>query len=309
MPNLPEAAHQLFAQQHGVAATTQLIDVGLQRRQIEHLSRRGDIRLVIRGVYQTPSVRLDGLGRAAAVCLARPDVVVAGVTAGSIWGFRRLPPDARTHVIAPPSANPAITQWVVAYRTDAIRPADIIARRDGVRITTRERTAFDLARSLAPDDLLSVIEQAMADGRTDEHELRRVAADWLTPRRPWAYTFLDQLDRRLAGGPAESHLEVRVGEALRLRNVRGVVRQFPIDLPRYGAARFDLAVPHLKLAIEIDGHPAHGETSGRRNDRRRDRAARRLGWHVHRISAEDYEHRFDESIEAIVALITARRAA
>ncbi|MEM9517235.1 MAG: type IV toxin-antitoxin system AbiEi family antitoxin domain-containing protein [Actinomycetota bacterium] len=309
MSHLPATAHQLFARQHGVAATTQLLEAGLHRRQIETISRCGDIRLVIRGVYQTPSVQLDGFGRAAAVCLARPDVVVSGVTAGSIWGFRRLPPDARTHVIAPPSANPAIARWVVAYRTDAIHAADIITRRDGIRITTRERTAFDLARALAPDDLLSVIEQVMADGHADEHELRRVAADWLTPRRPWAYTFLDQLDRRLAGGPAESHLEVRFGDALRSRGVRGVVRQFPIELPRYGAARFDLAVPHLTLAIEIDGHPVHGETGGRRNDRRRDRAARRLGWHVHRVSAQDYEHRFAESVDAVVALITARRAA
>jgi very-short-patch-repair endonuclease len=175
------------------------------------------------------------------------------------------------------------------YRTAAIHPHDIIERSDGIRVTTRQRTAFDLARVLPSHDLLSVIEQAMRDGRLDDGHLRDVAIDWLSPQRPWARMFLLQLDRRLAGGPAESHPEVVVGEALAAAGVRGLVRQFVIDLPGYGPARFDLAIPRRKLAVEVDVFPTHDETLGRLRDRRRDNAATAIGWTTARLDRATYE--------------------
>jgi hypothetical protein len=103
-PSQP-AAHAVFARQHGVASTRQLVDAGVSLRQIQRLQRHGDLELVLRGAYRTPSVPITELSRCAAVCLARPDVAIAGPTAGRLWGFRRLPPDQRIHVIAPRAAT------------------------------------------------------------------------------------------------------------------------------------------------------------------------------------------------------------
>ena len=78
--------------------------------------------------------------------------------------------------------------------------------------------------------------------------------------------------------------------------ISGLERQYPIDLPGYGRARFDLAVPSLRWAIEVDVHPAHRETAGIVSDRRRDRASQAVGWWTSRVSADDYEEGFDATI-------------
>ncbi|MET0910501.1 MAG: hypothetical protein ABWZ99_13635 [Ilumatobacteraceae bacterium] len=300
MAHLTAAAHRLFATQHGVASVHQLVESGLTHRRIKRLEEHGSIVGVLRGAYRSASWELDELGRCAAVCLARPDVCIAGPTGGRIWGYRRLQRDGRIHVLAPPASNPAIAPWVSTYRTAAIHEHDVVQRCDGVRVTTRARTAFDLARWLGPDDLLSVIEQAIHDGGLTEAELVDVAVDWLSPQRKWATMFLRQLGRRLDGGAADSHPEVRFGAALARRGVSGLSRQYPIVLPGFGQAFFDLAVPRLRLAIELDIHPTHTETMGALADLRRDQAASSIGWRVRRVSRNEYEHFFDRAVSEVV---------
>mgnify|MGYP001819922784 CR=1 FL=1 len=87
MAQLTAAAHDHLARQHGVVGVSQLLESGLGLRQIERLEHDGAIELVVRGVYRSRSVRLDELGRCAAVCLLRDDLVVSGPTAGRLWGF------------------------------------------------------------------------------------------------------------------------------------------------------------------------------------------------------------------------------
>lgn len=302
MTQLTPDAHQAFARQHGVAAVGQLLTAGLSRRQLRHLEQAGAIIPVLRGAYRSPSVPFDELSRCAAVCLARPDVAIAGPTAGRVWGLRRLPRDQRIHVLAPRASNPAIAPWVVPYRTNARHDIDVVQRPDGIRITSRSRTAYDLARWLRPDDLLSVIEQAAHDGDLTDVDMFAVAADWLSPQRPWARMYLRALDRRLPGGAAESHPEVRVASALISAGVQGLVRQHRLELPGYGRARFDLAVPDLRWAIEIDVHPRHRETSGAQSDRSRDNAAAAVGWATTRIDKTRYDSHFNETMAEMATL-------
>jgi very-short-patch-repair endonuclease len=300
MSFLPPAVHRLLARQHGVASTHQLRSLGLSARQIEHHVHGGNLLPVVRGAVRSPAVPFDELGRCAALCLARPEVAIAAQTAGRLWGLRRVAADRRVHLLAPPAANPTIAPWAVTYRTAAVHADDIVQRDDGIRLTTRPRTALDLARHLGDADLLSVIEQVLRDGNHSVDELRSVAVDWMSPRRPWLTRFLALLDRRLAGAPAESHPEVRLGDALRRRGVTGLERQHPVDLPGYGRARFDLALPALRWAIEVDVHPSHEESAGRESDARRDAAAGHAGWLVTRVSRARYETAFDETVEHLV---------
>jgi len=300
--HLDPATHQLLARQHGAVSTRQLVELGYTTRQIRHLAGSGAIVPALRGSFRSPSVPFDELARCAAVCLAHPELAVAGPTAGRIWGLRRLPRDARIHVLAPPASHPSVASWVVAHRTAAVHARDIVQRTDGIRVTTRQRTALDLSRQLRNDDLLSVIEQAMHDGCLTEADMWAVAFDWISPGRPWIQRFAIQLERRLSGAAAESHPEVRVGLALQRAGVVGLVRQFDLELPRHGRVRFDLAVPDLSWAIEIDVHPRHAESAGRRADRRRDAAAARAGWLTSRISRSGYFDRFVDEIAALAHL-------
>lgn len=283
MAHLTAAAHRHFATHHGIASVDQLIACGLTYDRIQRIRQDGGLDLVLPGAYRTPSAPFGELARCAAVSVAHPEVAIAGPTAGRLWGFRRLPDDPRIHILAPPRSHPTRIPWVVPYRTAAIHQRDIVERADGIRLTSRTRTAFDLARFVAPLDLRSIIEQAMRDGRHSEADVYDVAIDWLSPRRPWVRCFLDQFDRRVRGGAAESHHELLLGEALEAAGVSGLVRQHAVVLPRYGPARFDLAVPELKWAIEIDVHPTHGESRGIQSDARRDDAAGSVGWFVSRV--------------------------
>jgi hypothetical protein len=197
---------------------------------------------------------------------------------------------------------------VLPYRTAAFHPEDVEVRPDGISVTSRQRTALDLARTLESVDLLSVIEQAMRDGRLDIDDMRRVAVDWLSPRRPWLRSYLEVLDRRLRGGAADSHYEVLLGDALNAAGIRGLVRQFSIDLPGYGPARFDLAVPELRSAIEIDIFPTHSETAGRESDEWRDRCALELGWVVDRVVEADFGPSLDLTVHRILSSHRQRRS-
>lgn len=288
MVHFTPAALALFERNHGIASRAQLASAGLTQHCIRRLVNAGNLEVVLRGAYRLPGVPLDEMARCTAVCAAHPEMAIAGPTAGRLWGFRRLPADHRVHALAPPHSQPAIASWVVPYRTSAVRPEDTVARPDGILLTGRPRTALDLARFLSPTDLLSVIEQAMKDGGHSRDEMRRVAVDWLSPARPWLRRYLEILDGRLRGGPAESHPEVELGDALDQVGITGLVRQHEIDLPGYGAARFDLAVPSLRWAIEVDVFPTHQETAGRLADRRRDDAAADIGWRVSRVAREDF---------------------
>ena len=307
MAHLTQAAHALLARQHGNVSVEQLLAAGLSLSEVRRLQRAGDLALALRGAYRTPSAPLTDESRCAAVCLARPEVAIAGPTAGRLWGLRRLPFDRRIHVLAPRASQPATVRWVVPYRTDARHDHDVIDRNDGIRVTSRARTAFDLARWLGPGDLLSVIEQVVHDGRLSDDDLLAVAVDWLSPQRPWVRRFFEALDRRLPGGAAESHPEVRVANALRAAGIRGLVRQFAVELPGYGNARFDLSVPALRWAIEVDVHPVHRESRGVASDRRRDNAAAAAGWSTSRIDADTYRHRFNETIAGLAGFHTRRR--
>jgi hypothetical protein len=126
--------------------------------------------------------------------------------------------------------------------------------------------------------------------------------------RPWVRRFLRLLDARYRGAAAESEPELRVYAALRRRGVTDLVRQHPIILPGYGRARFDMAIPELRWALEVDIHPEHRTTEGVANDNRRDDAADEIDWAVRRL-AEGELSAFGATIDSVVHTIQRRRDA
>lgn len=309
MAYLPAEVIDHFATHHGVATHSRLVELGLTRDSILGLRHAGTLDQVLKGVYRIPVAPLDENARCVAACAAHEDAVVCGPTAGRLWGFRRIPSDLRIHVIVKPRRQPSIERWIVPYRTAAIRAEDVIERDDGIRITSRARTALDLARHVGDVDLLSIIEQAVKDGTLTDDALRDVAVDFISKRRPWLRRYLVQLDRRLDGGAAESHQETLLGDALVQAGVTSLVRQFSVDLPGYGPARFDLAVPSMCWAIEVDVFPTHSETEGRRRDHRRDEAAREIGWGVTRVIGPDLGHSLPATVACLRLEFDRRRLA
>ncbi|MEM1335449.1 MAG: type IV toxin-antitoxin system AbiEi family antitoxin domain-containing protein [Actinomycetota bacterium] len=284
MPALTPAANRRLATQHGVISRFQLIDAGLSERGVSRLVARDELIEEHRAVYRIASAPTTEASRSVAVCLARPDAVIAGPTAGRYWSFRRVPDDRRIHVITPRHSAPVQRPHVRGHRTDVIAPSDIVEIADGRRILSRQRTAVDLARSVPADaDLDSILEQAIAKGAVPA-ELLDACLPFVGPKRSWARRVPGRLARRVAGGGGDSHVEVQVGAALAEAGVAGLVRQHPLVLPDGRAIRFDLAIPSIRWAAEVDVFPTHFEADGATADARRDRACASVGWVVRRIT-------------------------
>ncbi len=269
----------------------------------------GLLERVLDGAYGFGGIAADELARCAALCGSRPHLVVAGPTAGRLWELRRTPRDALVHVIAPPASNPCREQWVRAYRTALVFDDEIVRRPDGIRLTSPPRTVVDLTRYVDSWALASTIEHALSRRLCTVGTLHRTALRLATPGRPWVKRFLAVLGQRAPDAPAESHAELRVFEALRSRGVSGLRRQVRLVLPSYGAAYFDVAVPPLQWAVEVDLHPEHLTVEGRARDNERDHSADSVGWVVRRVSElELTPDRFESTIDALV-LSLHRRAA
>jgi very-short-patch-repair endonuclease len=307
MAELGHRAQRRLADQHGAASIPDLLESGMSRWEIGDVVRRGGLVQVLPGAYRTPTVHETVLVRCVAVSRARPETVICGPTAALLRGVRRVAGDRSVDVLAPPASNPSVTPWLVPFRTASWSDSDVEERSDGIRLLRYPRLALDLARFVCDTDLLSVIEQCMHDGRCDDATMRSVAVEWCTPQRGWVKRYLRALDRRVPGPAAESHVEAVIGDRLSAAGLRGLVRQHWIRPPGHRRIRFDLAVPEIRWAVEVDGFPTHRETDGARADRERDNAAAAAGWLVRRIGPGELGSRLDATIEFLCADASARR--
>jgi len=309
MSALLSEALLLASRQHGAIARTQLDHLGFTEHQVARLVSTNVFVRVLGGAYRVASAPDDSLSRCAAVCLSRPGLVIAGPTAARLHELRRAPRDHRIHVIARPHAQPARAPWLVSYRTAMIASTSISTRADGIRLTTPARTVIDMTRFVGSHDLISMIEQGIDRGSFTSDAIRAVAEGIATPGRPFARQFIEVLDGRFPGGAAGSHWETRVASELEARGVRGLVRQHPLEVPGYGRLRFDLAVPVLRWAVEVDVHPSHTTREGAARDKFRDRCCANVGWQVHRVGEPDLDLHLDNTMGQLVASYRRRHRA
>ncbi|MGH9270811.1 MAG: hypothetical protein ACRDZ2_06025, partial [Ilumatobacteraceae bacterium] len=294
---------------HATISADALSAAGISLEQRKYLVAKGLLQRVVDGAYLFAGSEPGELARCAALCTSRPHLVVAGPTAARMWGLRRAPRDGLVHVIAPPRSHPCQEPWVRAYRTSALCGEHVVHRHDGIRVTNPSRTAVDLTRYVSEDSVASIIEDVLHRGLSTISSLRCVADALATPGRPWARRFLRLLDRRHPGAPAASDGERRVFEALAHRGVTGLERQVEVVLPGYGYARFDIAIPALRWAVEIDLHPEHKTPGGIARDNLRDDCADIVGWKTRRVGEVELEQHFDSTIDRLVAVIERRRTA
>jgi hypothetical protein len=307
MSSLDRHALTWLHDHHATISSEALRASGVTLDQRKHLVHSGLLERVVDGAYALGAVDIDELERCAALCTSRDQLVVAGPTAGRLWGLRRSPQDGLIHLIAPPHSHPCRAPWVRAYRTSLLAEEEIVRRDDGIRLTSPPRTVVDLTRYVDRLSLASVIEHVLAQQMSTVATLARTAGRLASPGRPWVRRFLAVLEQRHPGAAAESEWELRVCDALVQRGVPGLERQVWRELPGYGRARFDIAIPELQWALEIDIHPDHGLEGGAA-DKRRDRCARTIGWETERVGEGDLVARFEATISALVQAIHRRRA-
>ncbi len=134
---------------------------GIGRSALERMLRDGLLRRPLRGVYVSTSAEDTPSLRAATLRLVvTPDAVAVDRTAGWVHGFAPC--------AAAPDGQPPVE--VLAPRRPGSRAGSRrVAPRDlmllsGLRLTTPQRTALDLARTVVPTSGLAVLDELLASG-------------------------------------------------------------------------------------------------------------------------------------------------
>ena len=258
----------------------------LRHRDVVRLSRDTYLPRAVAGVL---SARVE------AVLLTAPDrAVISHATAADLWGVA-IPlqrEDPRVHLTVATGSAVRGRRDRVVHRTP-LDDSDVTTR-DGVPVTTPERTWRDLATVLEPAALLAVTDQLLARwcGRPDlGAQLTRRPAGRGSAR---ARAVLPVADPR-AESPMESVLRWLLHEAgLPAPELQYVVRD---DAGGF-LGRADLAWPDQKVLVEFDGD-VHRERDVFVNDLRRQNRLIAAGWTVLRFTSADVLGRPHEVVREI----------
>ena len=263
---------------------------------------------VTRGVWRPPSAVSDLRGRLAAVLSVLPDsTVVVGTTAAllhGLWLPEQIDPRIQV-VLRPRHRDPAglarSIRAEVRGRRQRLRPEDV-THLDWIRVTTIERTWFDLAEVLSLPDLVAAGDCALRAGAS----LARLTAlvDGADRRRGvvTARAALPLLNARSRSRP-ESHLRVAV--------VTAGLPTPAVNVPVFDSlgqwlAEPDLSYDDVKLALEYNGADHAAVRRQRRDITRTLDLLQRGDWFTLTFGPAEVFGRPDEVV-AVVRLLRTER--
>ena len=248
---------------------------------------------LFRGVYIEKGVEPSLRDRAIGAWLAsRRKAVIAGVAASALHGAPWVDPWAPIELVGVKSEG----QDGLIARSERIA-ADEITRISGLPVTSRVRTAFDLARHLDRPEALARLDALMWNQR---FQIGDVLA--LSERYPRARGIrqLRELLTLVDGGsssPRESRIRLLLIDAgfpqpeTQIAVLRGVT---PV-------AWLDMGWRDFQVAVEYDGDHHRKNRRQYVKDIARLRMLEALGWIVVRVIAEDKPRDIIDRVEAALA--------
>jgi hypothetical protein len=287
----------IAGRQHGVTTAAQLVHAGCSREAIKSLVRRGALHRRHQGVYAVGHSCLSREGRWSAAVLAGGEgAVLSHVSAAQHWGITRRRSD-RIHV-----STPRYRRRIADVTSHLLRPlqaSGAVTVRDGIPVTTLERTIIDLATIVGIDELaFAMHEAAYLHADFDVSVIEAVIA--AHPRFTGRGTLRLALERHLAGHTgARSRLELRVGSYLESVGVPPAIAGHLVDTPM-GIIEVDLAWPDRRIYLEVDGF-GHRRASTKRMDRERAQALRLAGWRRFVVVGDEFDADAADATEAIRA--------
>jgi very-short-patch-repair endonuclease len=255
----PRIAHpdqvivRIAARQHGVITLEQLYRAGLTPDGVKHRVRTGRLHRIHRGVYALGRADLSRKGSWKAATLALGDgAALSHRSAAELWGFL-APRSGCIDVTVRRRSGRARRPGLRVHRSPSLTDA-LMTARDGIPVTTPQRTLIDLRRVVAPAELRDAIRAAEIAGRP--------VGD------------LAKLTRR-----TRSDLELRFLQLLRRRRLPE-----PEVNVRVGPFLVDFVWRQQRLVVETDGERFHRGQLAAAEDRARDDELRALGFEVLRFS-------------------------
>ena len=243
---------------------------------------RGTFRRVLRGVYADPALHIDHevVARAAALVMP-PTAALAGRSAALWWGGRTVGARDPVRVVVPSSSAWRGPRGVLVHRTD-LRSGDVVEKEEGIRVTSLERTTWDVAALEKVKDAVACLDAMAFAGELTDQVLRRVAGSatqkWGCRRVRRALSLVD--------GRAQSPPESWVRVACHLAGIPAPVPQFVVIEGGAFLGKVDLAWPEARLVVEYEG-PHHFDAAQIAEDDARYAALQAAGWRVIRLANAD----------------------
>lgn len=290
--DLARGAWDLVRKQHGVVTRSQLLELGLASRSIEHRLAKGRLHPLWRGVYAVGRPEVSQNGRwMGAVLASGPAALLSHRSAAALWGIAPIPSGKAIEVTAGTwRRRPGIR----AHRRSDLGPEH---RREvaGIPVTDPVSTLVDFASSSRDWQVERAISEADRIDLVDPEELRRAVAA-LGPRPGIA-----RMKRVLS-------LDAFTDTGLE-RRFLGIVRAGGLPLPETQVVlrgyRVDFYWPDLGLVVETDGWRHHRTSGEQSTDRRRDQTHMTSGLTTVRFG-EDQVRYEPEYVRRILAAVIAR---
>ena len=218
----------------------------------------------------------------AAVLFYRGFAVLSHRSAAAIWGFAPRPAHRVELTIVGGHARVRPGLWVT--RAARLDPRDL-RRRDGLPVTAPARTMIDVAG--CSDWGWGATERALSELRVlklvGDGQLH--AAMERCPSRKGVARL-----RALLAAEGEAGYTRREAE----RRMRALVGRSQLPTPQYNAPLLGFEIDVLwrasRLAVEVDGHAAHGHRAAFERDRRRDQILAAAGYRVVRVTWNQLVH-------------------
>ncbi|MGW6175418.1 hypothetical protein ACWF5H_18185 [Arthrobacter sp. NPDC055138] len=218
------------------------------------------------------------------------DLVYSHASAARLWGLHVWNAPEDIHVIQRGRRGEKPGSSDVVRHTHSLPEQDVEILAGGIRLTSRERTVLDCARTLPFELAVVIADSALQRGASLEkmHEM----ADGAPRSR-----FITRVRQVLAAvdGRSESAGETRLRLKLRAWNFPQPVLQDEIRTAE-GTYRADFTWPGLKLIVEFDGDSKYREVQPTDqvilNERKRETRLMEEGWTIVRVR---WSHLDDEA--------------
>ncbi|MCB1006897.1 MAG: type IV toxin-antitoxin system AbiEi family antitoxin domain-containing protein [Acidimicrobiales bacterium] len=273
------------ARQHGTFARAQALALGADDALIKRRLRQARWERVAPGVYRLPGVPRSFVQRVWIAYLATgPLATVSFETAGAFSDFSGYP--ERDVVLTVPHGGHARIPGAFVHQISDVLPHHVTLRH-GLRCTTPERTAVDLASITGYARLLTVVDDARARHRLSLAGTGEVLAEVARRGKPGVRRMARVLDALGPGTvPPMSQLERRLHALVERAGLPPLVRQLPLPGRQMVRGCADGGWPDAKMLVEVDGRTWHTRIADLKRDTDRDAETGRAGWLTRRLLYE-----------------------
>ena len=290
----------ICSRNRGVIHRNELLAAGLSKYAIHRMVERGELIPELPRVYRLRGAPRTWLQLVTSVSRwAERSSAVTGPAAAAVYGiegFREQGPIdlVTTRSLRRPRADVRI------HRVRSL-PAAHIVDRVGIRVASPSRLLVDLAPTMPIVELEKVFERLIRRRVLEPSDLVASLDDLPTGTPGLAACRRLLRARSRVGAPAESDLEVECLQDLRRGGAPPPVRQHWIGEGSRRVGRIDLAYPHVRLGIEVDGYEWHGGFGRFHADRARYNAVTALGWRLLLYTKKTDKRVFVDQVLGILA--------